>query len=360
MVTISLCMIVRDEELVLGRCLDSAADLVDEIIIVDTGSSDRTKEIARQYTDEVYDFPWKDDFAAARNESFSKATKDYCMWLDADDVLLEKDRKNFAAMKKRLTPHIDVVMLPYHTAFDENGNVTFLYYRERIVRNADLYRWEGEVHEAITPKGIVVHEEIAVTHQKLKPSDPKRNVNILERKYQSEDFMPPRQHFYYGQELYFTQQYEKAISILEDYLKMEGGWVENQLEACEILSICYRQTGHDDLALRSLLKSLELAPPRGELCCKLGDYFLSHSAYQQAIFWYELALSKTYDATKGSFVLADCYGYIPSLQLTVCYDRIGQWEKAREYNERAAAFKPNSKAVEFNRVYFENKGKAGS
>ncbi|MDE6896493.1 MAG: glycosyltransferase family 2 protein, partial [Lachnospiraceae bacterium] len=87
MVTISLCMIVKNEEAVLGRCLDSVKDAVDEIIIVDTGSSDRTKEIAAEYTDKIYDFEWVNDFSAARNEAFSKAEMDYCMWLDADDIL---------------------------------------------------------------------------------------------------------------------------------------------------------------------------------------------------------------------------------------------------------------------------------
>ena len=75
MITISLCMIVKNEEKVLARCLDSIADLMDEIIIVDTGSSDNTKEIAKKYTDKIYDFAWIDDFSAARNYSFSKATK---------------------------------------------------------------------------------------------------------------------------------------------------------------------------------------------------------------------------------------------------------------------------------------------
>lgn len=90
MISVSLCMIVKDEEEVLGRCLESVKNVVDEIIIADTGSKDRTKEIARQYTDKVYDFEWKDDFSAARNFSLSKGTKDYLMWIDADDVLPEK------------------------------------------------------------------------------------------------------------------------------------------------------------------------------------------------------------------------------------------------------------------------------
>ena len=95
MPSISLCMIVRNEEDVLARCLTSVADLVDEIILVDTGSSDRTKEIAARYTDRIFDFPWMDDFAAARNHAFLQATGDYCLWLDADDLLEEADRAAF-------------------------------------------------------------------------------------------------------------------------------------------------------------------------------------------------------------------------------------------------------------------------
>ena len=80
-------MIVKNEEKVLKRCLNCVKDIVDEIIIVDTGSTDKTKEIARKYTDKVLDFKWVNDFSKARNYSFSKATKDYILWLDADDVI---------------------------------------------------------------------------------------------------------------------------------------------------------------------------------------------------------------------------------------------------------------------------------
>lgn len=74
MITISLCMIVKNEEQTLPRCLDCIWDLVDEIIIVDTESTDRTEELPGPYTDWVYDFPWIDDFSAARNAAFEKAS----------------------------------------------------------------------------------------------------------------------------------------------------------------------------------------------------------------------------------------------------------------------------------------------
>ena len=91
--TISLCMIVKDEERFLEQCLNSVKDIVDEIIIVDTGSKDKTKEIAKKFNAKIYDFKWVDDFSAARNESLKHATKDWVLVLDADEVLDEKGLK---------------------------------------------------------------------------------------------------------------------------------------------------------------------------------------------------------------------------------------------------------------------------
>ena len=113
MISISLCMIVKDEEKVLARCLDSVKDAVDEIIIVDTGSRDGTKEVAGGYTGYIYDFPWQDDFSAARNEAFSKASMEYCMWLDADDVLPGGSAEKLLQLKEELPTDTDMVMMPY-------------------------------------------------------------------------------------------------------------------------------------------------------------------------------------------------------------------------------------------------------
>lgn len=118
MVTISLCMIVKDEEAVLKRCLESAKEIADEMIVVDTGSRDQTREIAEKEGARVYQFPWIDDFAAARNFSFSQAVMDYCLWLDADDVLLPEDRRRLQKLKESLEPGVDMVMMKYNTAFD--------------------------------------------------------------------------------------------------------------------------------------------------------------------------------------------------------------------------------------------------
>ena len=87
MISLSLCMIVKNEEAVLERILKPVSQVMDAILIADTGSSDRTKEIAEQYTSQVFDFPWYDDFSAPRNFLLEKVRTDYWMWLDADDVI---------------------------------------------------------------------------------------------------------------------------------------------------------------------------------------------------------------------------------------------------------------------------------
>src|SRR3989344_364212 len=88
--TLSLCMITKNEEQFLEQCLNSVKELVDEIIIVDTGSTDKTTEIAGKFTDKIYDFKWCDDFSAARNESLKHATKNWILVLDADEQLDQK------------------------------------------------------------------------------------------------------------------------------------------------------------------------------------------------------------------------------------------------------------------------------
>ena len=106
-------MIVKNEEKVLKRCLECLKDIVDEMIIVDTGSTDATKEIAGKYTDKIYAFPWIDDFAAARNFSFSKATMDYIYVADADEIIDEENKNRFKLLKQALLPEIEIVQMKY-------------------------------------------------------------------------------------------------------------------------------------------------------------------------------------------------------------------------------------------------------
>ena len=102
MVSVSLCMIVKNEEEVLGRCLDSVAGFPDEILVTDTGSTDGTKAAAMERGARVFDFPWRDDFAAARNFSFSQGRGTYLFWMDADDVVRPDQRRKLLDLKERV------------------------------------------------------------------------------------------------------------------------------------------------------------------------------------------------------------------------------------------------------------------
>lgn len=141
MIEISLCMIVKNEEKILARCLDSVADLVDEIVIVDTGSTDATKKIAANYTDKIYDFTWVDDFSAARNFAFSKAEKDYIYTADADEVMDEENRKRFCELKEVLLPEIEIVQMKYGNSCLMELHIILM---KNIVRN--FLKDSGNLH----------------------------------------------------------------------------------------------------------------------------------------------------------------------------------------------------------------------
>lgn len=133
MITISLCMIVKNEEQVLSRCLDSLAGLMDEIIIVDTGSCDRTREIAARYTDKIYDYIWKDDFADARNFAFSKASMEYIYTADADEVLDDENREQFRLLKEAMVPEVEIVQMKYVTKMNL---IRYLTLKKNTVRSS--------------------------------------------------------------------------------------------------------------------------------------------------------------------------------------------------------------------------------
>ena len=161
--TISLCMIAKDEERYLGQCLDSVKSLVDEMIIVDTGSTDKTKEIAKKFGAKIYDFKWIDDFSAARNENLKHATKDWILVLDADEVL-DKDavksirdfiKKNeydaFSFIQKNYTNESSIAGF-----VREEHKINKLSYAGwygslsvRMFRNQKGYEFSGTVHELV-------------------------------------------------------------------------------------------------------------------------------------------------------------------------------------------------------------------
>ena len=350
MATLSLCMIVKDEAPVLARCLDCMKHIADEIIIIDTGSKDDTKQIALQYTEHVYDFTWKDNFSEARNFAFSKATQDYQMWLDADDVIDSENQQKLLDLKQTLTA--DVVMLPYHIAFDAQDNPTYTYYRERILKRSKHFYWEGAVHEAIAPSGEVIYAEPVIQHRKLHINDPDRNLRIFENLLSHNAEFSPREIFYYANELYYHGHYQKAIQQYLAFLAMPDGWKENQIDACQKLSFCYQMLKDSENSLKALFQSFLYDRPRAEICCDIGKIKMNQKLWKEAVFWYETALNAPFAPEQGGFSIPDCHDYIPYMQLCVCYDKMRNFQKAKAYNDKAGRIKPKDAGYLFNQRYF--------
>ena len=353
MITLSLCMIVKNEQDTLGRCLECVKGLADEIIIVDTGSTDNTKQIALNYTNKVYDFEWVYDFAKARNYSFSLATKDYIMWLDADDVILDEDIQKLQILKKIITPDIDMVLLKYNLNPDENGIPALSFYRERIVKRSKNYKWVSPIHEVIPRSGKVLKEEIAITHKKIHASNPTRNITIFEKMKEKGIALDARQTFYYARELMYSKKYTESINEYTKLFEMKDAWDENKISACIDLYTIYTNLKDESKAISSLFKSFEYDIPRAEVCCHLGQYFISKKNYTHAIYWFEEALSKKYDISSGGFFSKDYYDFIPYIQLCVCYYNLGNIPLAIEYNKKAGSIKPTNENYLKNKSFFD-------
>ncbi len=350
--TVSLCMIVRDEEAVLGRCLDSVAGLFDEIVVTDTGSHDATKRIAAEHGARVYDFPWCDDFAAARNASFSHATSDFLFWMDADDVLTEENRQAFLSLKHTLTPGTDVVMMPYETAFDETGRATFTFLRERLIRRTLPHRWVGYVHEVLCYDGRETVSDVAVTHKSIKTSYSDRNLKLYETHMTRGDPFTPRDLFYWGRELFYHGRDREAKETLTAFLHHPGGWAENKIEACRLLATMAARAGDSEAALAAYAATFRFGAPRAEVCTDIGQLLSDVGEWRGAIFWFRAALDAPLPEDDRGFRDTTRALFDPLLGLCVCYDRLGNRSQALRYHLQAAALRPEAPAVLYNQRYF--------
>lgn len=347
-------MIVRNAEATLGRCLSSVSNVVNEINIIDTGSTDETINIARKYTDRIFHFKWVDHFAEARNFSFEKATKEYILWLDADDVIMEKDQKQLMDLKKTLSSEVDSVSMNYILGFDDYGNVRSSIRRNRLVKREKQFKWRGVVHEYLEVSGVILNSDLSVTHQSEK-RDASRNLLIYENQLSQNHTFIPRDLFYFANELKDHHMYERAISYYEQFLLTGEGWIEDNIASCGRLADCYHHLGESDKELESVLRSFRYDQPRPEFCCRLGFYFLSREQINSSIYWYKQALEYKQDGPNWGFHDHAFTTWLPNLQLCVCYDRLGNDVLAYHHNEIAYQYRPKDSAVLHNKKYLEEK-----
>ena len=355
MASVSLCMIVKNEEVVLKRCIDSVRDAVDEVIIVDTGSQDNTRAIASELTPKVYDFEWIDDFAAARNYAFSLASCDYIMWLDADDVIDADERNKLRAFAKKLSADgPDVVMMKYCLSFDETGKCTMWNWRERLIKRSANLRWQGAVHECITPSGRIEYADISIRHMPgIKPTS-WRNLMIYEGMRSRGETFSARDAYYYARELYYHALYAEAAYRFEEFISRGDGWIEDIYAACKLLGQCKANLGDSKGELNSYLCALEYGAPRADICCSIGLWYTSRTLWPAAEIWLKEALNCKQPEQSG-FVNEYENEFLPCIWLCVCRDRQGDLAGAMEFHERAKKLRPYDPAVLANDEYFKKR-----
>lgn len=224
---ISAVLIVKDEEALLGKCLDTLKG-IDELVIVDTGSKDRTKEIASRYTDKIYDFPWIDSFCKARNFANSKATGDFILTIDADEELLTPIETIRDVIYKTKKEVLNV------TVTDGLGNE---HKSPRLFKNSKDIFWRGDIHETLSKTGqedtpIVIKYGYSPAHK----NDPDRTLRILNKSLKANPKLI-RERYYLAREYFYRKDWERAIKEVDIYLK-QAKWLPEKNDAWLMRAKC--------------------------------------------------------------------------------------------------------------------------
>jgi glycosyltransferase involved in cell wall biosynthesis len=354
-VNISAALIVKNEERTLGRCLDSIAGCVDEIVIVDTGSEDRTREVARQYTGKLFEFPWRKDFAAARQFSFDHATGDWVFWLDADDVVLHADqiRENI----HKAAPDIGGFRWKYLVGQDEHGNSTGELWRERCVRNDGLFRWVGRVHEVLVPSRRVNmgwNTDTVVVHRRdaeRRTGDPYRNLDILKDQYRRARLRElPRLLLCLGNEYADLGQTDQALAFLERYVRMSTWDEEKYLAQLRIAALLRSQLKYA-AALDAATTALAICPrwPQAYFSLAETSYYLRD--WPQVVHWAERGMEETMPQTVCVIDPMD-YRYRWIIFYTNALYHLDRMKEVLHWTDAALAICPSDPLHRTNRPFF--------
>lgn len=330
MITISTCMIVKNEEHLLARCLECIKVFSDEIIIIDTGSTDRTKEIAAQYTRHIYDFPWCNDFSAARNFSFSKASMDYIYVADADEIIDTSNIKQILDLKKVLLPEIDIVQM-YYTNQLEFGT-TYNYdkeYRPKLIKRLREFYWQDPLHETLRLEPVIFDSDIAIIH-KPHESHSARDFSNLQKLIQAGTLLSPKLNIMYAKELFIAGTEQDFLTAREYFLSLSGKTLqEDELKAVQcVLTKCGTIESDPHLILGAALKNMADGAGSAEVCTCLGEYYEKCNDYAEAALWYYNAAYET------ECELAVRYGHeLPLNGLIRCYTAMNDLEQASYYQQ---------------------------
>lgn len=343
---ISLCMILKNEEGNLGLCLNSVRGLVDEIVVIDTGSTDRTKEIAGLYTDRIFDFQWCGDFSKARNFSIAHASNDWVLILDADERVLTYNREQvqcFIDENEQAVGRIKRI-----NPFEDGHEIRR--YIERVNRlfNRRYFQYEGIIHEQVVSKAgdayaalpvsievdhIGYRDEVIQSTQKMQ-----RNITMLSEAISA---LPqdPYLHYQIGKSYYKSKMYKEACTSFGKALELG---VDPILEYSQDLVESY---GYALMHCELYQKALELTR-FDALYGKLPDYnfvmgliFMNNARFKEAISRFEHCM------TEGEGKIDGVNTYLPCYNLGVIHEALGQVKKAYAYYRGCGSYEPAGKRM---------------
>jgi glycosyltransferase involved in cell wall biosynthesis len=335
--SIGLAMILKNEADNLPQLFKSIEGCFDQICITDTGSTDKTKEIALAFGAEVYDFTWCDDFSKARDASFQPMKTDYIVWLDGDDVL--EGREDFIKWRDDIMHLADLWLANYIYASYPDMTPACTFVRERVVKRSKDMKWKYFIHEGIIPPENTKTQFIPswrVRHKRTEldlTKDRSRNLSIFQRK-QSKEKIDARMSFYFGKELFEAGKHFDSIRKLEDVLASgEEMELHDRILAMQYLGMGYMHFNEFEKAISICLTGLQLAPQRAEFFMCIGDSYLKLNQFMNAIPFFQGAFNCV--LPQGNHVISpiyyqsEAYTTYPRNQLAKIYANLGSLDKAK-------------------------------
>ncbi len=299
--TMSLCMIVKNEEAALNDCLASVKEIVSQIVIVDTGSTDNTIKIAKSFGAEVYNFKWCDDFSAARNESIKYATGDWILWIDADERL---DPNSISVIKRCIqSKEIPLYYKVMIRSTMNNGKLIHDSDAHRLFSNHYGIRFQNRIHEQISYSAHAIGAKektsnILLHHIGYDEQFVKLDIKVIRNRklliqMVNESSKSPYAHFTLAQNYGQTNDWEMAIEHMEIALKIKASANPMQASIYNTLSEAHYHLEHWKKVKYYAEKSIKLIPIQSGayyLLCRLAE---RNSDYKGAIKWLEILLKHT-------------------------------------------------------------------
>lgn len=345
---LSLCMIVKNEEVNLRNCLLKIKDFVDEIVIVDTGSVDNTKIIAREFTDKVYDFLWCDDFAKAKNFSIEKASNDWVLVLDADEIVdyfIKENVQNF--IMNPLNENRVGRIKRINIIDDSNDMKKYTEWLNRIF-NKNNFMYKGIIHEQIVSKNEknyetecldIAIEHIGYTKESLNRTNKiERNIKILKKAIESNSDDP---YLYYqiGKSYYMLKDYRNSSLNFENALSYDLNYsLEYVSDLVETYGYCLinMERYSDALILEQLEDLYENNP---DFIFVMGLVYMNNALFEKAVNSFFKCTNFTSSKVEG------ITGYLSFYNIGVIYDVLGHMEEAIKYYRRCENYAPAIKRL---------------